>query len=173
MMLHFPDLIFVIIVFAAHIHAASLPLPSTGSNTSSLNTPLLNGELTCWDVQVFNRRRTRLIDCARAVGKLPYYHLPGEFHNAGEPDVFSLPYTVRYDRCEITISLDPYPGRAASSWLAVHTAASDIVFGCPNVYAPTAETGGELTVGIPKNVRVTVERARGPIAVASNSTADE
>ena len=160
-------LFYITTLFLVVCTHASLPLlpslPSanlTAFNTSAVNTSSVGFELKCFDIQVFKRRRTRVIDCARSLTRLPYYHLPGVFHNDEPADIFTLPYIARYDRCQVTVSIDAYPGRSESSWLAIHAAASDIVFGCPYDYSPTSETGGELTVGTPGNIQIIVERVR-------------
>ena len=154
-------LLYIAISFLEYSYASTLVLPTTSNESSiELNSSTVGLNLHCFDMQVFKRRRTKIVDCARALTKLPYYHLPGEFHNHGLADIFSLPYIVRYDRCQVSIKIDDYSGWASSSWLAIHAAAHDIIFGCPYDYSQTAETGGELLVGTPDRINITVERVR-------------
>lgn len=152
-------LLFATFTLVTHIKASSILSALTlNGNSRPLNVSISGGQLRCFDWGIRHTRRTKIIDCARVIARLPYYHLPGEFHNDQPVDIFSLPHIQQFDRCQVSVTINAQHGRDASSWLAVHAAASDIVFGCVYDYSTLAETGGELTVGNENKIRVTVER---------------
>ena len=138
--------------------------------TTSANV-FLNIGILCY-TGVVDLWRANYFHCLRATQSLPDGVIPGSFHMQGEPNIFRLPRSVRYNSCMVAVSLESLGEEPdQSTWRTIKNAASQIAAACRSPGVADVTTGGLLFVGDRATIKISMGKYdEGLLGVGSSIT---
>ena len=143
----------------ANVFVAAIAEPSVSNNfTSAPAATILTGNTLCHTKGSSVLKTVNIADCFTALRQLPNTYSSGFYGPQSYYGEFKLPQFRTSASCKVSITLRPSYGHEESSWVAVRTGASELIWACAHWESqPFLRTmGGATTTGRGDGIQITI-----------------